>query len=63
MRPEQIKSKLNIEKKTIAIMVKQAELPTNQQPFVRGNEIRLIPSLVEICTSLAPRPTTKGGIL
>lgn len=63
MRTEQIKSKLNIEKKTIAIMVKQAELPTNQQPFVRGNDIRFIPSLVEICTSLTPRPTTKGGLI
>lgn len=63
MRPQQIKSKLSIEKKTIAIMVKQAEIAANQQPFVRTNDIRFIPSLVEICTSLTPRPTTKGGLI
>ncbi|KYP13574.1 hypothetical protein [Flavihumibacter sp. CACIAM 22H1] len=61
MRPEQIKSKLNIQKKTIAIMVKQAELSTSQQPFVKANDIRFIPSLVEICTTSSPRPTSKGG--
>jgi hypothetical protein len=60
MRPESIKSKLNIQKKTIAIMVKQAELSTNQQPYVKGNDIRFIPSLVEICTTSSPRPTSKG---
>ncbi|WP_290792230.1 hypothetical protein [Flavihumibacter sp. UBA7668] len=60
MRPESIKSKLNIQKKTIAIMVKQAELSTNQQPYVKGNDIRFIPSLVEICTSPNPKPTSKG---
>ncbi len=63
MRPEKIKSKLNIQRKTIAIMVKQAEISTSQQPFVKGNDIRFIPSLVEICTTSTPRPTTKGGIL
>ena len=62
MRPEQIKSKLNIQKKTIAIMVKQAEITNGQQPFVKGNDIRFIPSLVEVCTSSTPRPTTNGGI-
>lgn len=61
MRPEQIKSRLNIQKKTIAIMVKQAEVPTNQQPFVKGNDIRFIPTLIEICNTTNPRPTTKGG--
>lgn len=62
MRPEQIKSKLNIQKKTIAIMVKQAEISNGQQPFVKGNDIRFIPSIVEVCTSSSPKPTTKGGI-
>lgn len=63
MRPEQINSKLNIQKKTIAIMVKQAEVATSQQPFVKGNDIRFIPSLVEICGTSIPKPTTKGGAL
>jgi hypothetical protein len=62
MRPEQIKSKLNIQKKTIAIMVKQAEISNGQQPFVKGNDIRFIPSFVEVCTTTSPKPTTKGGI-
>ena len=62
MRPEQIKSKLNIQKKTIAIMVKQAEISNGQQPFVKGNDIRFIPSIAEVCTSSSPKPTTKGGI-
>ncbi|MBL7769713.1 MAG: hypothetical protein JNK20_12080 [Flavipsychrobacter sp.] len=63
MRPEQIKSKLNIQKKTIAIMVKQAEVSTSQQPFVKGQDIRFIPSFVEICNTTSPKPTTKGGLV
>jgi len=63
MRPEQIKSKLNIQKKTIAIMVKQAEVPSSQQPFVKGNDIRFIPSFIEVCGPSTPKPTTKGGIM
>lgn len=63
MRPEKITSKLSIQKKTIAIMINQAELDTNQTPYLRaGNDIRFVPSLIEICTSLTGKPEkTKGG--